>query len=210
MYSFQSGNVVLMITFLILILMSMVSWYVIILKILFLKSEKRFLSALKTKVHQNAEQLSSDIIANSDVSINSCASILMHQARLINAMNVTIEDRPKISSIYMMQALDLIKLQFDKHLTILASIGSSAPFVGLFGTVCGVCAALTKISSEGNAGIDVVAGPMGEALIATAVGLFAAIPAVLAYNTFVRFNRLALQEFRHLAEIIEIKTLKSK
>ena len=95
---------------------------------------------------------------------------------------------------------DEIRVWLDKGLTILASIGSVSPFIGLFGTVWGIYGALNNISSQGSAGLDAVAGPMGEALIATAIGLFAAIPAVLAYNTFVRLNRLLVQNLRHLAE----------
>lgn len=84
--------------------------------------------------------------------------------------------------------------RLESGLTMLASIGSTAPFIGLFGTVWGIYHALISISASGQASIDVVAGPMGEALIATAAGLAAAIPAVLAYNTFVRGNRMVLAE----------------
>jgi biopolymer transport protein ExbB len=68
----------------------------------------------------------------------------------------------------------------------LASIGSTAPFIGLFGTVWGIMNALKEISASGQASIDVVAGPIGEALIATAIGIAAALPAVIFYNYFLR------------------------
>ena len=90
--------------------------------------------------------------------------------------------------------------QIESGLTVLASIGSTAPFVGLFGTVWGIYHALTSISLSGMASIDKVAGPVGEALIMTAAGLFVAIPAVLAYNALTRNNRLrlaALDGFAH-------------
>lgn len=74
----------------------------------------------------------------------------------------------------------------------LASIGSTAPFVGLFGTVWGIRHALQDIARAGNAGIDVVAGPIGEALIATAIGIAVAIPAVVAYNILLRRQRTAM------------------
>ena len=78
--------------------------------------------------------------------------------------------------------------------TTLASIGSTAPFIGLFGTVWGIYHALLNISASGVATLDKVAGPVGEALIMTAFGLFVAIPAVLGYNAITRANRLELAE----------------
>jgi biopolymer transport protein ExbB len=74
----------------------------------------------------------------------------------------------------------------EKGLAVLASIGTTAPFVGLFGTVWGILHALKSISGAGSASLDVVAGPIGEALISTAIGIAVAVPAVLAFNYFVR------------------------
>lgn len=74
----------------------------------------------------------------------------------------------------------------ESGLTMLASIGSTAPFVGLFGTVMGIMNAMHDISASGSASLDVVAGPIGDALIATAIGIAVAVPAVLAYNFFLR------------------------
>src|SRR5690606_19544680 len=84
--------------------------------------------------------------------------------------------------------------RLESGLTMLASIGSISPFVGLFGTVWGIYHALLSIASTGSASIDKISGPVGEALIMTAAGLFVAIPAVLAYNAFTRLNRLELAE----------------
>lgn len=78
----------------------------------------------------------------------------------------------------------------ESGLAILATIGSVSPFVGLFGTVWGIMGALTSISKSGSASLDVVAGPIGEALIATAVGIAVAVPAVIAYNFFIRRNKV--------------------
>jgi biopolymer transport protein ExbB len=80
--------------------------------------------------------------------------------------------------------------QMEGGLTVLASVGSVSPFVGLFGTVWGIYHALARISLSGQATLDKVAGPVGEALIMTALGLAVAIPAVLAYNAIVRSNRM--------------------
>ena len=81
-------------------------------------------------------------------------------------------------------------------LAFLATVGSTAPFVGLFGTVWGIYNALVKIGVSGQASIDKVAGPVGEALIMTAIGLAVAVPAVLGYNWLVRRNKSALERVR--------------
>lgn len=82
--------------------------------------------------------------------------------------------------------------RLERGLTLLASVGSTAPFVGLFGTVWGIYHALLAIGLSGQGTLDKVAGPVGEALIMTAIGLAVAIPAVLGYNTLVRRNRVVL------------------
>jgi biopolymer transport protein ExbB len=85
-------------------------------------------------------------------------------------------------------------LRMEGGLTLLASIGATAPFVGLLGTVWGIYHALAAVSAAGTAEVDKIAGPVGEALIMTALGLAVAIPAVLAYNGFTRINRITLTE----------------
>jgi biopolymer transport protein ExbB len=89
--------------------------------------------------------------------------------------------------------------RLESGLTILASVGSTAPFVGLFGTVWAIYHALLRIGQSGQATIDHMAGPVGEALIMTAFGLAVAIPAVLAYNAFTRGNRVVLARLDALA-----------
>jgi len=84
--------------------------------------------------------------------------------------------------------------RLEAGLMLLASIGSTAPFVGLFGTVWGIMSAMQGIAQSGSAGLEVVAGPVGEALMSTAIGIAAAIPAVLAYNYGVRVTRLAVAD----------------
>lgn len=95
------------------------------------------------------------------------------------------------------QQLQKERAKLDTGLGWLASIGTTAPFVGLFGTVWGIMHALKDISAQGNASLEVVAGPIGEALIATAVGLAVAIPSVIAYNFFLRQNRQLLAQIEH-------------
>ena len=86
----------------------------------------------------------------------------------------------------------------ESGLTMLASIGSTAPFVGLFGTVLGIMHAMHEITASGSTSLDVVAGPIGDALVATAIGIAVAVPAVLAYNFFLRkakHQRTGLENF---------------
>jgi biopolymer transport protein ExbB len=92
------------------------------------------------------------------------------------------------------QAINEAAARLEAGLTFLASVGSTAPFVGLFGTVWGIYHALIGVAASGQIAIDKIAGPVGEALIMTAVGLAVAIPAVLAYNAFTRVNRLLLAQ----------------
>ncbi|MES2106376.1 MAG: MotA/TolQ/ExbB proton channel family protein [Pseudomonadota bacterium] len=92
------------------------------------------------------------------------------------------------------QEMNRITVRLEMGLTLLASIGSTAPFVGLLGTVWGIYHALAEVSASGIVQIDKVAGPVGEALIMTALGLMVAIPAVLSYNALNRVNRITTAE----------------
>ena len=96
-------------------------------------------------------------------------------------------------------AIDEFTARLQTGLAILASVGSTAPFIGLFGTVWGIYHALMSIGSAGQATIDKVAGPIGEALIMTALGLAVAIPAVLGYNALVRGNKFVLTKMNSFA-----------
>lgn len=90
--------------------------------------------------------------------------------------------------------INRVSSRLESGLTLLASVGATAPFVGLLGTVWGIYHALDAVSAAGTVQIDKIAGPVGEALIMTALGLMVAIPAVLAYNAFTRVNRITLAE----------------
>ncbi|MEZ5564799.1 MAG: MotA/TolQ/ExbB proton channel family protein [Gammaproteobacteria bacterium] len=95
------------------------------------------------------------------------------------------------------QNVDRVNNDLQRGLSFLASVGSTAPFVGLFGTVWGIYHALIAIGVAGQASIDKVAGPVGEALIMTALGLAVAVPAVLGYNWLLRRNKAILDQFRY-------------
>ena len=129
-----------------------------------------------------------------------CASAAAHHQRNAGSRLVEALTRSEFIDRALRQAVTRESSRLETGLTLLATVGSSAPFVGLLGTVWGIYHALIRIGASGQASIDVVAGPVGEALIMTALGLFVAIPAVLAYNFFVRSNRkinARFDEFAH-------------
>lgn len=99
-------------------------------------------------------------------------------------------DRQELLDRRLRQQMQKERGSLESGLAILATIGSISPFVGLFGTVWGIMGALTNISKSGSASLEVVAGPIGEALVATAVGIAVAVPAVVAYNFFIRRNKV--------------------
>jgi biopolymer transport protein ExbB len=94
------------------------------------------------------------------------------------------------------RAVDRIQSSVQSGLSVLATVGSISPFVGLFGTVWGIYGALTAIGISGQASIDKVAGPVGESLIMTAIGLAVAVPAVLSYNWLVGRNKAVMEDVR--------------
>src|SRR5256885_17129814 len=97
------------------------------------------------------------------------------------------------------RAVDQVNSKLNGGLGLLATVGSVAPFVGLFGTVWGILNALVSIGIAGQASIDKVAGPVGEALIMTAIGLFVAVPAVMGYNWLLGRNKLLQDAPRDLS-----------
>lgn len=130
----------------------------------------------------------------SKIALDAAQAAAHHQrhegSRLVESLN-----RSEFVDRALRQAVTRESMRLESGLTVLATVGSTAPFVGLLGTVWGIYGALIRIGATGQASIDAVAGPVGEALIMTAVGLFVAIPAVLAYNFFVRMNRITNNKF---------------
>jgi biopolymer transport protein ExbB len=108
-------------------------------------------------------------------------------------------DRQELLERHLRQQIQKEYQSLESGLAVLASIGSTAPFVGLFGTVFGIIHALGAIGKSGSASIDVVAGPIGEALIATGVGIAVAVPAVLAFNFYVRRLKVTAAELDNYA-----------
>ena len=124
-----------------------------------------------------------------------CAEAAAHHqrnegGRLTGALN-----RSEFIDRALRQAVSRESEKLENGLTVLATVGSTAPFVGLLGTVWGIYNALIRIGQSGEASMTAVAGPVGEALIMTALGLFTAIPAVLAYNFFTRMNHVTNSKF---------------
>ena len=130
----------------------------------------------------------------SKIALDAAQAAAHHQrhegSRLVESLN-----RSEFVDRALRQAVTRESGRLEDGLTVLATTGSTAPFVGLLGTVWGIYHALIKIGATGQASIDAVAGPVGEALIMTAIGLFVAIPAVLAYNFFTRMNRVTNNKF---------------
>jgi len=118
-------------------------------------------------------------------------------------------DRQDLLERHLRQQLQKERRFLESGLAILASIGSTAPFVGLFGTVWGILGALQDISQSGSASLDVVAGPIGEALIATGIGIAVAVPAVLAYNFFLRRLKLVWADLEDFATDLVTLTQKA-
>ena len=197
------------IVFVTLVVMSLMSWFYIVYNFLrntMLKSRtERVISTFwDTPSMQDAVRLMEEQPKGEPFSkiALECASAAAHHqrdqaggsSRLGESLN-----RSEYIDRSLRQAVSRESLRLETGLTVLATVGSAAPFVGLLGTVWGIYHALIKIAATGNASMDAVAGPVGEALIMTAFGLFVAIPAVLAYNFFVRSNRLTYARFDEFA-----------
>jgi biopolymer transport protein ExbB len=182
----------------ILLLMSVASWYYILSKTWSSWRIRRSASALEgfwkaptlndaIAVVKQAD--SENVYSPLAVQAAGAASIKSQEASL----NATVDPSELITRT-LRQEINRVSSRLESGLTLLASVGSTAPFVGLFGTVWGIYHALIAVSMSGTVQIDKVAGPVGEALIMTALGLVVAIPAVLAYNAFTRVNRVTLAE----------------
>jgi biopolymer transport protein ExbB len=182
-----------------LAIMSIGSWYIMITKLL-----------EQTKMNRHARTVGKSFWAANTVSAGANALEKNSAYRFIaEAGAAATSDHGGLKSHIPMNewipmsitaAVDRVHATTQGGLAFLATVGSTSPFVGLFGTVWGIYHALTAIGISGQASIDKVAGPVGEALIMTAIGLAVAIPAVLAYNWLARRNKAVMDEVREFAE----------
>ncbi|HCU84392.1 MAG TPA: flagellar motor protein MotA [Methylophilus sp.] len=140
------------------------------------------------------------IIANSNSSFARLCDAGMRAMNEVMANSVLRRnERQELILLSLKQQAYLEQKRMDGGVAVLASIGSTAPFIGLFGTVWGIMHALRTITATGSAGLDVVAGPIGEALIATAIGIATAVPAVVAYNYFMRKQKVHRADMEQVA-----------
>ena len=189
-----------------LLLMSVTTWYLIVTKawtwILVRRRTRRFLDifwnspSLQAVATHLEEQHPDEPFSH--LAWHAIVSSRHHQRHGANKLNES-GSAAEFLTRSMRRVIDEETARFESGLTVLASIGSTAPFIGLFGTVWGIYHALIAIGMSGQGTLDKVAGPVGEALIMTALGLAVAIPAVLAYNFSVRRNRMVLAQLDSFA-----------
>ncbi len=186
----------------VLLLMSLASWTVIALKALDLMRYRKMTAAAQTLWLQ--ADLEHALAALEPKADNPYAIMAERGHRALLHLTAEAARTPAIDlndwiTRNLRQVIDEFTARLQSGLAVLASVGSTAPFVGLFGTVWGIYHALVAIGATGQATIDKVAGPVGEALVMTAFGLIVAIPAVLGYNALVRGNKALLQPLNRYA-----------
>ncbi len=192
----NEGDFVTKGTAIVLALMSMGSWYIIITKLID-----------QVKIGNQAKEVQQKFWKASSIAAGSASlkegspfrfiaesgtkATVHHDGALLEQIDLSTWVTMSIQ-----RAVEKVQSRLQDGLSFLATVGSTAPFIGLLGTVWGIYNALTAIGMSGNASIDKVAGPVGEALIMTAFGLVVAVPAVLGYNWLVRRNKTAMEDVR--------------
>lgn len=179
-------------------LLSVLTWAIIFVKLL-RKWQDRLLNRRFLERWSRATSLREAAPA-SEAALGSLASLGLAGTNELDSLakcdpaELDTHDRREMLQLALRQQMHHEQSKFESGLAVLASIGSTSPFIGLFGTVWGIMGALREISASESAGIEIVAGPIGEALLATAMGIAAAVPAVLAHNYFLRQIRVAAGE----------------
>ena len=191
----NQGDMVAKITLVILVLMSVSTWYIMVAKTFELnrvgrqakQADRDFWTASTLPAGMEAlkEQSPFRFIAQAGLEATKKHEGLLAHIGFSDWVTQSIQ-----------RAIDSVQSNLQNGLALLATVGSTAPFVGLFGTVWGIYNALVKIGTSGQASIDKVAGPVGESLIMTAIGLAVAVPAVLGYNFIVRKNKTSMDKIR--------------
>lgn len=197
-------------TLIILVIMSMASWYVIFVKLFeqhsMLKSGRKSAetfwkaSSVKQGVGTLEEGSAFRYIAEQGMKAAD-----HHEGTMVEVI-----DKHTWIGMSIERAVGNVQSRLTNGLAILATVGSTSPFIGLFGTTWGIYEALVKIGLSGQASIDKVAGPVGAALILTAVGLAVAVPAVIGYNWLLRRNKTVLEETRAFAGDLQNVLLSGK
>ena len=203
MHVWTQGDWVTRSVFAALVLMSLASWVVILIKALDVVRAKRQAAKVESFWHSAdiAEGMSKLTPADGnpfrELAVQGREAAAHHRATKAQ-LHDTLDASDWISRA-LQGSIDTTVAKLQAGLAILASVGSTAPFVGLFGTVWGIYHALMSITAMGQASLDQVAGPIGEALIMTALGLATAIPAVLGYNALVRGNKYIIGKLGRFA-----------
>jgi biopolymer transport protein ExbB len=193
MAALEQGGTIAWATFIILVVMSAASWYILFVKLFEQQKIINQGKRARTTFWQSANLRE----GAAKLEKNSAYRQIVDDALVAQEQHNKLTD-PIDQHDWMMGSLarsqGAIASKLSNGLALLATVGSTSPFVGLFGTVVGIYRALIKIGSSGQASIDAVAGPVGEALIMTAIGLVVAVPAVMAYNWLMRRNKSILEE----------------
>lgn len=199
------GGFVIQLTAIILLCMSVASWTVMIVKGNLIYKSKQQAKQLNDFWHSPDLNKALETLESSAQKMNPFKELALegqnamrHHRHTEKHLHDSLGLNDWITS-SLRNAIDDAREKFGSGLIVLASIGSTAPFVGLFGTVWGIYQALITISDTGMSSIDKVAGPVGEALVMTAFGLAVAIPAVLGYNALLRGNQFILSKLNRFA-----------
>lgn len=188
-----------------LLLLSVVTWFIIIYKGIEVWRTRRA-SAAYAREFWNSGDAVAFLQRSTEQAVSPLAYIaagghkaLHHYLAQQGAVTNVAGNLPDILTRALRQAIQNQQTHFETGLGTLATVGNTAPFIGLFGTVIGIMSALQGIAASGSADLQIVAGPIGEALVATAAGIGCAIPAVVGYNSFLRRLRIMHNEWDSFA-----------
>ncbi len=203
----QAGGLVTRGTLLVLLLMSVASWYVIVVKVAEQSALMRQAGGLPAGFWSAGNpQEALDQLPQGTVFQRVARAAIEAKQEHVGELTRNVDLNSWVAG-SIQNALDEVQSHLQGGLTLLATVGATSPFVGLFGTVWGIYQALIAIGIAGQASIDKVAGPVGESLIMTALGLAVAIPAVLGYNWLGRRNRLVLGRVRAFGSELHARLL---